>query len=78
MQASESKSSQFWVKRPVLLRILSLDWDYFRDFRESLKKCKNKSFQFILQIMFSSIFNTYHGAPILCCTTTDLYIFYVK
>ena len=28
--------------------------------------------------MFSSIFNTYHGAPILCCTTTDLYIFYVK
>jgi len=22
--------------------------------------------------MFGSIFNTYHGAPILCCTTTDL------
>jgi len=21
-------------------------------------------------MMFGSIFNTYHGAPILCCTTT--------
>jgi len=29
-------------------------------------------FQFILQTMFASIFNTYHGAPILCYTTTDL------
>jgi len=28
--------------------------------------------------MFASIFNTYHGAPILCCTTTDWGIFYVK
>ena len=25
--------------------------------------------------MFGSIFNTDHGAPILCCTTTDLEIF---
>ena len=25
--------------------------------------------------MFGSIFNTYHGAPILSCTTTDLGIF---
>jgi len=25
--------------------------------------------------MFGSIFNTYHGAPILCCTTTDFGIF---
>jgi len=26
--------------------------------------------------MFSSIFNLYHGTPILCCTTTDLGIFW--
>jgi len=39
---------------------------------------ENESFQFILQIMLDSIFNTYHGAPILCGTTTDLGIFYVK
>ena len=26
--------------------------------------------------MFGSIFNTYHGAPILCCTTTDFGIFW--
>jgi len=25
--------------------------------------------------MFGSIFNTYDGASILCCTTTDLIIF---
>jgi len=25
--------------------------------------------------MFGSVFNTYHGAPILRCTTTDLGIF---
>jgi len=25
--------------------------------------------------MFGSIFNTYRGAPFLCCTTTDLGIF---
>jgi len=25
--------------------------------------------------MFGFIFNTYYGAPILCCTTTDLGIF---
>jgi len=25
--------------------------------------------------MFGSIFNSYHGAPILCCTTTNLGIF---
>jgi len=31
-----------------------------------------------LQIVFASIFNTYHGAPISRCTTTDLGIFYVK
>jgi len=34
--------------------------------------------QFILQIMFGSIFKTYHGAPILCCITTGLGIFHVK
>jgi len=34
--------------------------------------------QVILQIMFASIFNTYHGAPILCCTAKDLGIFRVK
>jgi len=28
-----------------------------------------------LQIVFGSIFNIYHGTPILCCTTTDLGIF---
>ena len=28
--------------------------------------------------MFGSIVNTYHGATILCCTTTDLGILYVK
>jgi len=28
--------------------------------------------------MFRSILNAYHGAPILCCTTTDLGIFYEK
>jgi len=28
--------------------------------------------------MFSSIFDTYHVAPILCCTTTDLGIFLCK
>jgi len=28
--------------------------------------------------MFGSIFDTYHGAPILCYTTTDLWIFYAK
>jgi len=28
--------------------------------------------------MFDSIFNTYHGVPILCCTTTDLKIFMWK
>jgi len=29
-----------------------------------------------LQIIFGSIFNIYHGTPILCCTTTDLEIFW--
>jgi len=28
--------------------------------------------------MFDSIFNTYHGAPIVCGSTTDFGIFYVK
>jgi len=28
--------------------------------------------------MLGSILNTYHGAPILCCTTTDLGIINVK
>jgi len=28
--------------------------------------------------MLGSIFNTYHGDPILYCTTTDLEIFYEK
>ena len=28
--------------------------------------------------MFGFILNAYHGAPILCCTTTDLGIFYEK
>jgi len=31
-----------------------------------------------LQITFGSIFNTCHGAPILCGTTTDFGIFYAK
>jgi len=33
---------------------------------------------FSLQIMFGSIFNACHGAPILCCTTTDLWILLCK
>jgi len=28
--------------------------------------------------MFGSIFNACHGAPILCCTTTDLWILLCK
>jgi len=28
--------------------------------------------------MFGCIFNTYHGAPILCCTTPDFGDIYVK
>jgi len=28
--------------------------------------------------MFGSISNTYHDAPILCCTTTDLELFNVQ
>jgi len=35
----------------------------------------NEPFQFILKIVFSSIFNTCHGASILCYTTTDSGIF---
>ena len=49
-----------------------------RDFRKNLKMCKKESFQVILQIMFVSIFKTYHGASILCCTTTHFGNFYVK
>jgi len=37
-----------------------------------------ESFHYILKIMFGSIFNTYHGAPILFCTTKDTYFFNVK
>jgi len=37
-----------------------------------MKMCKDKLFQFDLQIIFGSIINIYHGIPILCCTTTDL------
>jgi len=37
--------------------------------------CKNELFQFILQIIFGSIFDIYHGTPIVCCTTTYLGIF---
>jgi len=43
-----------------------------------VKDVQNESLQFILQITFGSIFNTCHGAPILCGTTTDFGIFYVK
>jgi len=40
-----------------------------------MKMCKKELFQFILQIIFGSIFDIYHGTLILCCTTTDLGIF---
>jgi len=34
--------------------------------------CKKELSPFILQIIFGSIFDIYHGILILCCTTTDL------
>jgi len=40
-----------------------------------MKMCKKALFQFILQIIFGSIFVIYHGTLILCGTTTDLGIF---
>jgi len=42
-----------------------------------MKMCKNnlQVFQFILQIIFGSIFNIYHATPNLCCPITDLGIF---
>jgi len=40
-----------------------------------MKMCKKELFQFILQIIFGSIFDIYHGTLILCCIITDLGIF---
>ena len=40
-----------------------------------MKMCKKELFQFILQIIFGTIFDIDHGTLILCCTTTDLGIF---
>jgi len=34
-----------------------------------MKMWKNELFQFILQIIFGSVFTIYQGTPILCCTT---------
>jgi len=42
---------------------------YFENFGQMLQ---------MLVARLGSIFNTYHGAPILCCTTRDLGIFCVK
>jgi len=40
-----------------------------------LEKYENELCQFILQIIFGSIFKIYHDTPILWCTTTDLGMF---
>jgi len=34
-----------------------------------MKMCKMNYFQFVLEIIFGSIFNIYHCTLILCCTT---------
>ena len=60
--------------------------EIFKNFQKSLKVCKINDFTLFcksclklqrpqIKKMFTSIFNTYHCAPILCCTTTDLGIF---
>jgi len=51
--------------------ILSLDWNFqpFLGIFGKYENVQNEVFQFILEIIFGSIFNIYHSTPTLCCTT---------
>ena len=57
-----------FVPRLELLAFFA-DFLGIKGFSEKYENVQNELFQFILEIIFGSIFNIYHSTPFLCCTT---------